>query len=65
MMAKICSKVPGLNCQRYIGLLRIDNSRRCRIHSLWNISRNTKATTSCDTSNERADFSACADVCGF
>ena len=45
--------------------LRIDNSRRGRIHSLWNISRNTKATTSCDTSNERADFSACADVSGF
>ena len=44
--------------------LRIDNSRHGRIHSLWNISRTTKATTSCDISNERADFSACVDIRG-
>ena len=42
--------------------LRIDNSRRGRIHSLWDISRTTKASTSCDISNERADFSACVDI---
>ena len=44
--------------------LRIDNSRHGRMHSLWNISRTTKAT-SCDISNERADFSACVDIYGF
>ena len=46
-------------------LLRIDNSRRGRIHSLWDISRTTTATTSCDISNERADFSVCDDIIGF
>ena len=35
------------------------------IHSLWNISRTTKATASCDISNEREDFSACIDISGF
>ena len=45
--------------------LRIDNSRRSRIYTLWNISRTTKATTSCDISNERADCSACVDISGF
>ena len=37
-------------------ILRIDNSHRSMIYSLWNISRTTKAIRSCDTSNERADF---------
>ena len=46
-------------------ILRIANSRRGRIYSLWNISITTKATTSCDISNERADFSACVDISGF
>ena len=36
--------------------LRIDNSRRGRIHGAWNILRTTKARTSCNISNERADF---------
>ena len=45
--------------------LRIDNSRRGRIHSLWHISRTTKATTSCDISNERTYFSACVDISSF
>ena len=45
--------------------LRIDNSRRGRIRSLWNISRTTKAATSCDISNERADFPACIDISCF
>ena len=45
--------------------LRIDNSRHGRIHSLWNISRSTKATTSYDISNERADFPACVDISVF
>ena len=44
---------------------RIDNSRCGRIYSLWNISRTTKATTSCDISNENADFSACVDISGY
>ena len=44
---------------------QMDNSRRGRIHSLWNISRTTKATTSCDISNERADSSACVDISGL
>ena len=38
--------------------LRIDNSRRGRIHVLWNISKNTIATTSCDISYESANSSA-------
>ena len=42
--------------------LRIDNSRRGRIHPLWNISRTTKAGTSCYISNERAEFSAYLSV---
>ena len=45
--------------------LRIDNSRRGRIHNLWHISRTTKATTSCVISNERTDFSACVDISSF
>ena len=45
--------------------LRIDNSRRGRIHSLWDISRTTKATTSCEISNERAAFRAYVDVSGL
>ena len=39
----------------------IDNSRHGRIHSLWNISRTTKATVSCDISNKGTDSSACVD----
>ena len=58
--------VSGL-CSPHLSLvnLRIDNSRRGRIHSLWDISRTTRATTLCDISNERADFSACDDISGF
>ena len=48
-----------------IQALRIDNSRRGGIHSLWNISKTTKTTTSCDISNERAYFSACVDISGL
>ena len=48
-----------------MSILRIDNSRRDKIHSLWNISRITKATTSCDISNEMADLSACVDISGL
>ena len=49
---------------KYISL-RIDNSRRSRIYSLWNISRTTKATSYKALSNERADYSACVDISGF
>ena len=45
--------------------LRIDNSRRGRIHGLWNISRSTKARTSRAISNERADYSAYLGVSGI
>ena len=38
---------------------------RGRIHSLWDISRSSRATTLSDISNERADFSACVDISGF
>ena len=55
----------NLWCKTLVFILRIDNSRRGRIHSLWNISRTTKATASCDISNERADFSACVDISGL
>ena len=40
------------------GPLRIDNSRRGMMYSLWDISRTTKAIRSCDTSTERAELSA-------
>ena len=45
--------------------VRIDNSHRGRIHGIWNISRSTKARTSCDISNERADFSSYLGVSGI
>ena len=47
------------------GDLRIDNSRRGAVHVLWNFSRTMIATTSCDSSNERAYFSTCVDVNGI
>ena len=46
-------------------ILRIDNSRRGRIHGLWNISGTTKARRSCDISNERAEFSGYHGVSGI
>ena len=56
---------PSLLRHGFRPTLRIDNSRHGRIHNLWNISRTTKATTSCNISNERAYFSACGDISGF
>ena len=35
------------------------------IYSLWDISRTTKAIRSCDTSTERAEFSAYLGVHGI
>ena len=56
-------------CTQYriieISHLRIDNSRRGALHVLWNFSRTKIATTLCDTSNERAYFSACVDANGI
>ena len=43
---------------QFSSILRLDNSRRGAIHVLCDISRTKIAITSCDTSNERAYFSA-------
>ena len=43
--------------------LRIDNSRRSRIHVLWNISETTIAIKSCDISYERAFFPVYCGAC--
>ena len=43
-------------------ILRIDNSRHGAVHVLWNFSRTKIATTSCDSSNERAYFYTCVDA---
>ena len=52
-------------CQLLLILLRIDNSRHGAIHVLWDISRTKIVIKSCDRSNERAYFSACADANGI